>query len=42
MKCGLVRDCACRDNCPYVYNPDQADSYLNGVGDACRFVIMRE
>ncbi len=24
-----------RDNCPAVYNPDQADSDHNGVGDAC-------
>ncbi|MBD3297089.1 MAG: hypothetical protein GF341_00385 [candidate division Zixibacteria bacterium] len=25
----------CADNCPPVYNPDQADSNLDGVGDAC-------
>ena len=25
----------CSDNCPLVYNPDQRDSDLNGVGDAC-------
>ena len=24
-----------RDNCPTVYNPDQADSDHNGIGDAC-------
>ncbi len=24
-----------RDNCPYVENPDQADSNSDGVGDAC-------
>jgi subtilisin family serine protease len=24
-----------RDNCPYVYNPDQKDSNGDGVGDAC-------
>ncbi len=24
-----------KDNCPDVYNPDQADSDHNGVGDAC-------
>ena len=24
-----------RDNCPDVYNPDQADSDHNGIGDAC-------
>lgn len=24
------------DNCPYVFNPDQADSVGDGVGDACR------
>jgi len=23
------------DNCPFVSNPDQADSNANGVGDAC-------
>ncbi len=23
------------DNCPTVYNPDQADSDQNGIGDAC-------
>jgi hypothetical protein len=23
------------DNCPYAYNPDQADSNSNGIGDAC-------
>src|SRR5437773_2089043 len=25
----------CRDNCPLVYNPDQRDSDLDGVGDVC-------
>jgi len=24
-----------KDNCPEVYNPDQADSDHNGIGDAC-------
>ena len=28
-------DTECGDNCPDVYNPDQADSNVNGVGDAC-------
>jgi hypothetical protein len=23
------------DNCPFVWNPDQADENLNGIGDAC-------
>jgi hypothetical protein len=26
------------DNCPAVFNPDQADSNTNGVGDACEFI----
>lgn len=25
----------CADNCPTVYNPDQADMNGNGIGDAC-------
>lgn len=25
----------CDDNCPLLYNPDQADANLNGIGDAC-------
>jgi hypothetical protein len=27
----------CEDNCPLVSNPDQADSSLDGVGDACDY-----
>jgi len=27
------------DNCPYAYNPDQADSDSNGIGDQCDIVI---
>ncbi len=27
----------CDDNCPFVYNPDQADSNSNGIGDLCDF-----
>jgi FG-GAP-like repeat/Thrombospondin type 1 domain/Beta-propeller repeat len=30
--CGTVTD-----NCPQVYNPDQADSDNDGVGDACQY-----
>jgi hypothetical protein len=26
------------DNCPDVFNPDQADSNGNGVGDACDYI----
>ncbi len=26
---------ACEDNCPQVYNPDQADADFDGIGDAC-------
>ena len=26
---------SCRDNCPLVFNPDQADADADGVGDAC-------
>jgi hypothetical protein len=29
---GIIDDC---DNCPDVFNPDQADSDNNGIGDAC-------
>jgi hypothetical protein len=29
---GITDDC---DNCPDVFNPDQADSDNNGIGDAC-------
>jgi hypothetical protein len=27
-----------QDNCPYVVNPEQADSDDNGIGDTCQFV----
>jgi hypothetical protein len=26
------------DNCPEIYNPDQADSDSNGVGDVCEYI----
>ena len=29
-----------QDNCPLVYNPDQADSDNNGVGDACQSAVV--
>jgi len=29
------------DNCPTVYNPDQADSNSNGIGDACDLEITQ-
>jgi len=29
--------CDGEDNCPYIYNPDQADSDGDGVGDACPY-----
>ena len=28
----------CNDNCPHVYNPEQADSDSNGIGDVCEFI----
>ena len=28
-----------KDNCPYVYNPDQTDSSGDGVGDACDALV---
>jgi len=28
------------DNCPYVYNPDQADANGNGIGNACEATVM--
>ncbi len=33
----MDRDNACDpvDNCPYTFNPDQADANGNGIGDAC-------
>lgn len=31
-----------RDNCPDVYNPDQADSDHNGIGDACDEAWQKE
>jgi len=27
------------DNCPYAYNPDQADADSNGIGDQCDIVV---
>lgn len=29
------------DNCPTVYNPDQADRNVNGTGDVCEFLELR-
>ena len=39
---GLDGDGICGDvdNCPIVYNPDQIDSYGNGIGDVCRVVTL--
>jgi len=28
------------DNCPFVYNPDQADSDGDGIGDACEPILV--
>jgi len=33
---GVMNIC---DNCPYVYNPDQADANTNGFGDACENTV---
>src|SRR5207244_12182046 len=27
------------DNCPGTFNPDQADSVGDGIGDACRLIV---
>jgi hypothetical protein len=34
--CGDAGEPAC-DNCPYTFNPEQQDSFGDGVGDACRW-----
>jgi len=39
--CAHLQTINCDDNCPWVYNPDQADTDGDGIGDACETVMGR-
>ncbi len=39
--CTAAATTACNDNCPTTFNPDQADTDLDGRGDACELALIK-